>query len=216
MMLKKYFPLIAFTAAAYGVVYYLRNKAAAGSNLQYVPLDVAIDSKRTAEAGYSKIYYRIKLRLVNDEPASVNVRSINLNVTVAGNLIGKINNTTGFTVEANSNKTIQLDASFQTVNIVSLIQDLILNGFEDPINVTGFIQTDLGRIEIKFSKSLSGGISAPQKFNKSYEVIYLTKAGKSYVAKNIQAKTEEEAKEILKKQMKESVSFDRIITAFVS
>jgi hypothetical protein len=161
-MLKKYLPLLGFTAAAYAVVYYLRNKAAAGTNLQYLPLDVAIDSQRTAQAGYSRIYYRLKLRLINDEPASVNVRSINLNITVGGNLIGKINNTTGFEVEANSTKDIQLDASFQTVNIISLIQDLIINGFEDPINVAGFIQTDLGRINIQFSKSLAGGITGPR------------------------------------------------------
>ena len=171
-MLKKYLPLLGFTAAAYAVVYYLQNKAAAGTNLQYLPLDVAIDSQRTAQAGYSRIYYRLKLRLINDEPASVNVRSINLNITVGGNLIGKINNTTGFAVEANSTKDIQLDASFQTVNIISLIQDLIINGFEDPINVTGFIQTDLGRINIQFSKNLSGGISAPFKYNLGPYIYY--------------------------------------------
>jgi hypothetical protein len=43
-----------------------------------------------------------------------------------------------------------------------LIRDIILNGFQDPINVNGYIQTDLGRVNVNFSKNLSLGQSNKQ------------------------------------------------------
>ena len=44
--MKKYFPVIGFAAAAYGIIYWLRKKASAGSNLRYEPVDVAIDLQK--------------------------------------------------------------------------------------------------------------------------------------------------------------------------
>jgi len=40
--MKKYFPVIALAAAAYGVVIWLRRKATAGQNLRYEIEDIAI------------------------------------------------------------------------------------------------------------------------------------------------------------------------------
>jgi hypothetical protein len=80
--MKKYFPIITLAAAAYGVIFWLRRKAAAGSNLRYEPVDVAIDIEKIKASLFTRIYYKVKLNLINDESVSVNIKSVNLNVSI--------------------------------------------------------------------------------------------------------------------------------------
>lgn len=142
--------LIAGGAIA-ALLYFLRRKKTAAENIIVEPLDIAIDSERS---NFSRIYYRIKLRLVNNEAASVNVSSINFAISVNGNAIGSINNTTGFNVDGGSSKEITLDASISSIGAIGLIYDLITQGFKLDILVVGTVNTDLGAVNVRFSKSL--------------------------------------------------------------
>jgi LEA14-like dessication related protein len=142
--------LIAGGAIA-ALLFFLKRKKSAAENIIVEPIDIAIDSQRSS---FSRIYYRIKLRLVNNEPANVNVSSINFAVTANGRAIGSINNTTGFRVDAGSSKEITLDASISSIGAIGLIRDLITEGFNIDILVAGTINTDLGAVNVNFSKSL--------------------------------------------------------------
>jgi hypothetical protein len=142
--------LIAGGAIA-ALLYFLRRKKTAAENIIVEPIDIAIDSERS---NFSRIYYRIKLRLVNNEAASVNVSSINFAISVNGNAIGSINNTTGFKVDGGSSKEITLDASISSIGAIGLIYDLITQGFKLDILVVGTVNTDLGAVNVRFSKSL--------------------------------------------------------------
>jgi hypothetical protein len=142
--------LIAGGAIA-ALLFFLKRKKSAAENIIVEPIDIAIDSQRSS---FSRIYYRIKLRLVNNEPANVNVSSINFSVTANGKAIGSINNTTGFRVDAGSSKEITLDASISSIGAIGLIRDLITEGFNIDILVAGTINTDLGAVNVNFSKSL--------------------------------------------------------------
>lgn len=53
---------------------------------------------------------------------------------------------------------------------------------------------------------------AKQQFDNLYDIAYKTKSGRLMVAKRIAAKTAEEAKKKLKKEMRLSSSFDSIVT----
>jgi len=157
--MKKYFPVIGFAAAAYGIIYWLRKKASAGSNLRYEPVDVAIDLQKIKASLFTRIYYKVKLNLINDESVSVNIKSVNLNVAIGDRPFGTIVKNESFSIPGRSSQTITLETSFSSFSAIALIKDIILEGFQDPIIVTGYISTDLGRVNVDFRKNPSGGIA---------------------------------------------------------
>jgi hypothetical protein len=161
--MKKYFPVIGFAAAAYGIIYWLRKKASAGSNLRYEPVDVAIDLQKIKASLFTRIYYKVKLNLINDESVSVNIKSVNLNVAIGDRPFGTIVKNESFSIPGKSSQTITLETSFSSFSAIALIKDIILEGFQDPIIVTGYISTDLGRVNIDFRKNQSGGITGRMK-----------------------------------------------------
>lgn len=150
--------------AAAALLYFLRQKRAAGENLRVEPVDIAIDSQRSASSFWTRIYYNVKLKLINAERASVNISGINLNVFVNNTPFGSINNTTGFIVNAGSERIVNLEASFSSLGVIEAIRDLIADGIRFNVVVSGYVDTDLGRIKVQFSKNIGGsGIGAVDK-----------------------------------------------------
>lgn len=49
--------------------------------------------------------------------------------------------------------------------------------------------------------------------NNFYDIAYKTKSGRMMIAKRVEGKTSNDAKAKLKKQMRSSTSFDKIVTA---
>jgi LEA14-like dessication related protein len=147
--------LLFLGGAAAALLFFLRRKKAAGENLRIEPVDIAIDTQRSAQSFYTRIYYRVKLKLVNVESASVNVSAINLNVSVNGTPFGSINSTAGFVVAAGSEKIVNLDASFSSLGVIQAIRELITQGLNFKVDVSGYVDTDLGRITVNFSKNIS-------------------------------------------------------------
>ena len=139
--------------AAAALLYFLRQKRAAGENLRVEPVDIAIDSARSASSLWSVIYYNIKLKLINVEDASVNVSAIKLDVILNSSKVAEINQTQGFIVAARSEKIVNLQSTIQTAGIVDFLVDLIKNGFRFNIAVSGYVDTDLGRIAINYNKN---------------------------------------------------------------
>jgi LEA14-like dessication related protein len=148
--------LLFLGGAAAALLYFLRQKKAAGENLRVEPVDIAIDSARSSSSFWTRIYYNIKLKLINTESASVNVSGINLNVLVNDTPFGSINNTTGFIVNAGSERIVNLEASFSSLGIIQAIRDLIADGLQLNVKVSGYVDTDLGRIAVNFSKNVGG------------------------------------------------------------
>jgi LEA14-like dessication related protein len=140
--------------AAAALLYFLRQKRAAGENLRVEPLDISIDSARSSSSFWTRIYYNVKLKLINTESASVNVSGINLNVLVNNTPFGSINNTTGFIVNAGSERVVNLEASFSSLGVIQAIRDLISDGLKFNVVVSGYVDTDLGRIAVNFSKNV--------------------------------------------------------------
>lgn len=151
--MKKYIPYISVAAIGYGLIYWLMNKKKAGQNLKFVPVDIGIDTKKIKRAFFTKIFFNIKLMLTNEEAASVNVKSIDLVISVNGKILGYVNNQDGFVVEARNSKTINLETSISSLGLIGFIRDLIKDGFKFPVNVKGFINTDLGKIDINYTQT---------------------------------------------------------------
>jgi hypothetical protein len=157
--MKNKIPLILTALGGAYLVFWLRRKAQAGANIQFIPLDIAIDSRRS---GLFRIYYSIKLRLINNESANVNIRGINLKAFIDNKFVGDIVNTASFNVPAKGTTDIKLDTSISTGSVARLIFNAITEGINFSMNVSGFVDTDLGRVNVNFTKQVGEqGINAP-------------------------------------------------------
>ena len=208
-MIKKYLPAAALLTGGLLLFRYLRGKMEAGKNLKYEPIGVYIDAARSAETNFYRLYYIVKIRLVNDYQQSVNVNALNLEATSNGRPLGTLTTNISFIVPSMGSKTVELSASIATTGILSTVIDAIQNGFNIPIKIAGFINTDLGRINVNFTKQVGlQSISAPFdiiKKKKLYQVQddngkYLQNSfsGPKWVSNKEMANAWEDEKEALK------------------
>lgn len=161
--MKNILPIAAVIGAGYFIVNYFKRKTAAGENLQFELLKVTIDTQRTKESLFFKVFYDITLNIINRENASVNINNVNLNVSANGKNLGNLEQTLNFSVPSQSTKKIMFKASFLTLGALQLVKDIILNGLNVNVNVNGFIDTDLGRVNVNFDKNLGGSINGNSK-----------------------------------------------------
>lgn len=163
--MKNILPIAAIGAGALLLINFFKRKAAAGQNLEITPIKISIDLPKTKRAAYFKIYYDITLNLANREQASVNVKNIFLTVKTNSRNFGNIEEALNFVVPADGEKQVSIKASFFTLGFLGLIKDLIQNGFNILVNVNGYIDTDLGRVNIDFSKNVGGEINGKRAVN---------------------------------------------------
>ena len=161
--MKKILPLLAYGTGAFLLFNYFKRKAAAGENLKFELLKVSIDTQKTRQANFFKIFYDVTINMINSETADVVVKDVNLNVIINGKNLGNLEQTLDFTVPRQSEKKVTFKASFVTLGALSLVKDLILKGLNFNVNINGYIDTDLGRVTINFEKIVGQGMSAPDK-----------------------------------------------------
>lgn len=159
-------PLIlgGLAAAAFAFIY-LRNKARAGQNLRFEPVDIAIDTARTRAAIFTRLFYTVKLRLVNDEPAAVVVNSVNLAATANGRPFGNLTSAERFTVPAKGSQVIALNTSIATLGAAGAILDYIRNRQPVEVTINGYVDTDLGRVTVEYNTSLGSGVNGRRAVN---------------------------------------------------
>jgi len=148
--MKKYLPIAALLGATYLVVNYLRRKSAAGKNLKFDLYEIKIDTQKTMMSFFTKIFYDIKLNVVNDENAAVNVKNIFFNIRINNINLGEIKSNINFIVPTQSEKQITIKANFRTLGALALVKDIVLNGITVVVNIDGYVDTDLGRVNINF------------------------------------------------------------------
>jgi hypothetical protein len=149
---------------------WLKNKQDAGANLRYEPVDIAIDTARSQAASFFQIYYNVKIRLINDGRASVVVRDIDLVANAGNTRISNITSSTQFSIPANTSKVIQLTASISTAGIVNTLLNIIEDGLNIPVTVTGQILTDLGTLNVSFTKVIGApSMGAPKNKKVKYK-----------------------------------------------
>jgi hypothetical protein len=163
--MKNILPIAAIGAGALLLINFFKRKAAAGQNLEVTPIKISIDLPKTRQASYFKIFYDVSLNLENREQASVNVRNLFLTVKTNGKNFGNIEENLNFVVPANGQKQISIKASFFTLGFLGLIRDIIRSGLNINVNVTGYIDTDLGRVNIDFNQNVGGAINGKRSVN---------------------------------------------------
>jgi hypothetical protein len=163
--MKNILPFAAIGAAGLLLLSYFKRKVSAGQNLEVLPIKISIDLPKTKQANYLKIFYDITLNLANREQASVNVKNIFLTVKTNSKNFGNIEEALNFNVPANGEKQISIKASFFTLGFLGLVKDIIQDGLNINVNVSGYIDTDLGRVNIDFNKNVGGTINGKRSVN---------------------------------------------------
>lgn len=175
-MKNQILPVALLLGTGFAIFRWLRNKQDAGANLRYEPVDIAIDTERSRAANFFQIYYKVKIRLINDGRASVVVRDIDLVASAGNTKISNITSSTQFSIPANSAKVIQLTAAISTAGVITTVLNIIEDGLNFPLTVTGEILTDLGTLNISFTKVIGATTmsAAPLFLNDKY-VLYWKK-----------------------------------------
>lgn len=141
-------------AGAAALFIYIRNKKAAGQNLRFEPVDIGIDSARSRTSLWTRLYYKVKINLINAEPARVAVKNVMLNATANGRPFGTMVSSQRFEVPANGSQIVQLETSISTIGAAATILEILRSQKPLLISIVGYVETDLGRVEINFSKEI--------------------------------------------------------------
>lgn len=153
--MKNILPIAAIIGAGAFLINYLKGKKQAMENLQFEIFKISIDSEKTRNAKYFKIYYDIVITVINDELSPVKIKDAILNIKVNNKDLGKIETALNILIPRESKKQITLKASFLTFGAIGLVIDIVKNGLKANVNVEGFINTDLGKVDINFNKEFS-------------------------------------------------------------
>jgi hypothetical protein len=133
---------------------FIRNKKAAGENLRFEPVDIQIDTPRSRASLFTRLYYKVKINLINNEQAAVNVRNVLLNATANGGPLGTLTSSQPFSVPAKGNQVVELQTSFNIFGAALIIKNILINRQPLTVNITGYVDTDLGRVNITFNKEV--------------------------------------------------------------
>ena len=167
--MKNILPIAAIIGAGVFLINYLKGKKTAMENLQFEIFKISIDKQKTQRALYFKIYYDIILTVINEETSPVKIKDTLINIKVNGRDLGKIESTLNLLIPRESEKQITLKASFFTLGAIGLVKDIVQNGLQAQVDLNGFINTDLGKVDINFTKQFGGEMNgAPKKKNFYY------------------------------------------------
>jgi len=171
--MKNILPIAAVIGAGALLINYLKGKKRAMENLQFEIFKITIDKQKTQRALYLKIFYDIVITVVNDESTPVKIKDTLLNIKVNGRDLGVVKSNLNLLIPRESEKQITLQASFFTLGAIGLVKDIVRDGLQANVNVAGFINTDLGKVDINFDKQFGGEINGkPKKKNFTTPIKY--------------------------------------------
>lgn len=133
---------------------YLRRKATAAQNLRFEPVDIIIDLPRTRQSLFTRLYYTLKINVINPETAPVNVRNVVLRVNSDGRPLGDLVSNKNFSIGGRSNQIIGLDAAISVFGALGTIINFVKKREPIPVNVTGQITSDLGVLDVNYNTTV--------------------------------------------------------------
>lgn len=146
--------LILFGAGGVLLYMFLRRKKSAAQNLRFEPVDIIIDLPRTRQSFFTRLYYTLKINVINPEAANVNVRNVILKVNSDGRPLGDLVSNKNFSIPARSNQIIGLDAAISVFGALGTIINFVKKRQPIPVNVTGQITSDLGILDVNYNTTV--------------------------------------------------------------
>lgn len=148
--------ILLLTAAAGAAIYFLMGKKRALENLDIKPIDVAINTAKSRQFLFSQLFYNLKLKITNSESLAARIQNIDIDIYINNKKASEINSDTPIVIPARTEgKIITIEGVVMAGNLIALILDFLAD--RKPINIKaiGTVTTDLGTIEINYSKNVS-------------------------------------------------------------
>lgn len=151
----KNIPTLFLLALSGGAAYYfLKGKKEAFENLIIKPIDIAIDTEKSKQTFWTKIFYDIKLKITNPSGFKINVNEIDLEFLVNKKFVANLKKNTLISIEPKITEIITLNSSISSVNAITTIMDILADSENVQLAIQGSIKTDLGTINIAYTKNV--------------------------------------------------------------
>lgn len=120
---------------------------------------VSIDTNKSKQTAYTRLFYTLTLDFVNPESFQVQINTMALDLFIGDRLIGTISKESPFIIQARDTQTIPFELAIPTIQLGLSVSDLVrmakAGSFDLPdIHIVGFLQTAVGRIPVDVTKSL--------------------------------------------------------------
>jgi LEA14-like dessication related protein len=142
--------ILGLLAGAGALYYFLQGKKGAIEDLLIEPVDIAIDK----ESNFRKLVFNLKLQIKNPSKFIVKVKNIDLDLKVNNKTISNFNSNTVLSLPANSNKIYNIKISVNNLTVITTILEVLADK-NIIAAVTGDITTDLGTVDINFTKEIN-------------------------------------------------------------
>jgi LEA14-like dessication related protein len=142
--------ILGLLAGAGAFYYFLKGKKGAIEDLRIEPVDINIDK----ESNFRKLVFNLKLQINNPSKFIVKIKNIDLDLKVNNKTISNFNSDTILSLPANSNKIYNIKISVNNLTVITTILEILADK-NIVAAVTGDITTDLGTVDINFTKEIN-------------------------------------------------------------
>jgi LEA14-like dessication related protein len=143
--------VIGIATAAVAALYFLKGKKQALEDIKFSPKDIAINKSKS---NLYQLVYNFKVLIKNDNKLPVNITSIDLDIAVNNKLVANFETTQTINIPGEASKLITLQISINNFAAVDVILATIANQSGITIKITGDVVTDLGILNVNYSKNL--------------------------------------------------------------
>jgi LEA14-like dessication related protein len=143
--------VIGIATAAVAALYFLKGKKQALEDIKFSPKDIAINKSKS---NLYQLVYNFKVLIKNDNKLPVNITSIDLDIAVNNKLVANFETTQTINIPGEASKLITLQISINNFAAVDVILATIANQSGITIKITGDVVTDLGVLNVNYSKNL--------------------------------------------------------------
>lgn len=143
--------VIGIATAAVAALYFLKGKKQALEDIKFSPKDIAINSSKS---NLIQLVYNFKVLIKNDNKLPVNITGIDLDIAVNNKLVSNFQTTQTINIPGEVSKIINFQISINNLAAIDVILATIANQSGINIKITGDVVTDLGVLNVNYSKNL--------------------------------------------------------------